>query len=583
MRAQCFRQLRDMTRRDAALEQAKRYGASREAVQNEITLGQIQTGELVEQASGQFDRLIGAGNSAHDVSASYISGWIALKNAELATVMVDAWERGSPNHPHVSFLRGVLCTMSHDSRGARAAFEKALDIEPRHELARLALAQMNESEKRIQAAIDLFVPLAAAHPENEIIAAGFARALRKAGRLAQAKTVLEPLASQREVLSSVIIEMIYVEMELGNYRAAKDWFDQADPASMADEETLSAAGITLSMLGETIVSDEIITWMFDRKATQSAVDDLKAHLAVNPQDATAAAQLQQAIGQMAARFAAESPYQAAFSRAAAQQKRESPGQQLFWQHCSACHGLHGDGTGYAARHVYPRPRSLRVEPMRLVSTHNGVPTRDDVRTAIKSGVPGTSMVPLEKLSEQELDLLVDVVLSMRSEGIREQYIAQLKAAEEEPAEADVAEVVQTRTTPGQATAAPKMGPADDMSLALGKQLYVQQACHSCHGETGTGDQMMPLFDTAGRPDFPRDLVHDVFKGGNTRESIYLRILLGMPGTPHPANVSMTDEQLIALTHYCHSLAKEPKHTLTNHERAIQASRRPAVQWTATTP
>jgi hypothetical protein len=92
--------------------------------------------------------------------------------------------------------------------------------------------------------------------------------------------------------------------------------------------------------------------------------------------------------------------------------------------------------------------------------------------------------------------------------------------------------------------------------------------------------MMPLFDIAGRPDFPRDLVHDVFKGGNQPDAIYLRILLGMPGTPHPANVSMTTQQLIALTHYCHSLGVEPKRTLTNHQRAVEASRRPAVQWTA---
>ena len=53
----------------------------------------------------------------------------------------------------------------------------------------------------------------------------------------------------------------------------------------------------------------------------------------------------------------------------------------------------------------------------------------------------------------------------------------------------------------------------------------------------------------------------------------------MPGTPHPANVNMTTPQLIALTHYCLQLGREPKRTLTNHERSLEASRRPAVQWT----
>ncbi len=90
---------------------------------------------------------------------------------------------------------------------------------------------------------------------------------------------------------------------------------------------------------------------------------------------------------------------------------------------------------------------------------------------------------------------------------------------------------------------------------------------------------MPLFDVQGRPDFPRDLVRDVFKGGNTASDIYLRILLGMPGTPHPANVSMSQSQLIALAQYCQSLGREPKLVLTNHQRALQASHRPAVEWT----
>ena len=464
----------------------------------------------------------------------------------------------------------------------RTAYERALAIEPRHELARLALAQMDEAQNRCEAAIERYQPLAVAHPENVIIVSSLARSLRKAGRPAQAKSVLEPLASQPDVVPMVAPEMFSIELERGNYPAARDWFERSATSHATDEGTVTAAAVMLSMLGETIASDRLLTWMFDRREASSFVEDLQAHVAVHPQDATSAAQLQKAIGQLSVWSATESPYQTAVSAAAADQQREPPGRQLYLQHCSACHGIQGDGNGCAARHLFPRPRNLPPEPMRLVSTHNGVPTRDDVRAVIKSGVPGTAMVPLEKLAEPELDLLVDVVLTMRREGVREQYVAQLKADDEEPVDADVNDVVQLRTTPGARAAVPEMGQPDKESLVLGKQLYVQQACPSCHGETGTGDQTMPLFDAAGRPDFPRDLVHDVFKGGNTLEPICLRILLGMPGTPHPANVNMSTQQLTALTHYCHSMGDEPKHTLTNHQRAVQASRRPAVQWSATT-
>ncbi len=77
MRAQCYRQLRDMKRRDLALQRAKKYGLSAQAARNEITLGEIQKGELGSEASDELDKLIAAGNSPHDIAASYISGCIA--------------------------------------------------------------------------------------------------------------------------------------------------------------------------------------------------------------------------------------------------------------------------------------------------------------------------------------------------------------------------------------------------------------------------------------------------------------------------------------------------------------------------
>ena len=398
---------------------------------------------------------------------------------------------------------------------------------------------------------------------------GFARSLRKAGRLAQAKSVLEPLASQPDVLSMVIVEMATSNWNSATIVQRRTGSIEPQPASLTDEDTLTAAAIALSMLGETIASDGVITWMFDKRGERSLVDDLKTHLAVNPQDATAAAQLQKSVQQMAAQSSAESPYEAALQQAAAQLQARIAGQAAVSAALQRLPRPPGGCGGIRRPHVFPRPRNLRAEPMRLVSTPNGVPTPEDVRAVIKLGVPGTSMVALDTLSEQELDLLVEVVLQMRREGVREQYLARLQADEEEPEEEDVSEVVQLHTTPGEVVAVPDLGRADPESLTLGKQLYAQQACPSCHGETGTGDQTMPLFDTAGRPDFPRDLVHDVFKGGNQPDAIYRRILLGMPGTPHPANISMTTPQLIALAHYCHSLGQQPKRTLTNHRRPFK--------------
>jgi hypothetical protein len=84
---------------------------------------------------------------------------------------------------------------------------------------------------------------------------------------------------------------------------------------------------------------------------------------------------------------------------------------------------------------------------------------------------------------------------------------------------------------------------------------------------------MDLFDEKGRPSRARDLVHEPFKGGQEPESIYLRIRVGMPGSAHPGCPNVSDEELIALIHYCRSLAREPKSVLTNHQRTILATSR----------
>ncbi|MBM4094221.1 MAG: cytochrome c, partial [Planctomycetes bacterium] len=213
------------------------------------------------------------------------------------------------------------------------------------------------------------------------------------------------------------------------------------------------------------------------------------------------------------------------------------------------------------------------EPARLVSTRNGNPAREDLRAVIREGVPGTSMTPLPTLSDTEVEQLVDIVVQMRRAGIRDQYIAMLEEDQEPVDEHDVADVVETGSAPGEPVVVPEIPPPNPNSIAAGQALYVQQTCHSCHGDAGTGDDTAPVFDHRGLPSYPRDLVHDVFKGGNHAPSIYLRIRLGMPGTPHPANVAVDEQQLIALVHYCLSLGKTPKRSLTNHQRAVQAWRR----------
>jgi TRAP-type C4-dicarboxylate transport system substrate-binding protein len=79
-------------------------------------------------------------------------------------------------------------------------------------------------------------------------------------------------------------------------------------------------------------------------------------------------------------------------RAAAQEvgteaQRES-GKKLYLKNCSQCHGENGDGEGYAAPHLRPRPRNFTTGKFKVRTTPNGaLPTHQDLVNIIRRGMP----------------------------------------------------------------------------------------------------------------------------------------------------------------------------------------------------
>jgi hypothetical protein len=177
------------------------------------------------------------------------------------------------------------------------------------------------------------------------------------------------------------------------------------------------------------------------------------------------------------------------------------------------------------------------------------------------------------LGEDERNLLAGEVLRLHRQGIRDQFVDMFSSEGEMVDEDELRQVVEDCTTPGEVMNVPQIGPPDPQAIARGKDSYFLLGCDKCHGEDGAGAREILLFDDRGRPTRPRDLVHEPFKGGQEPKSIYLRIAVGMPGTPHPAAWNLPHEQLIDLVQYCRSLSREPKRLLTNHQQAIMASSR----------
>lgn len=570
MLAFCFRQLRQIDRWRDALQAAEKKGVAPARVQQEKQLFLVQSGGWQEGTESQLATLAGEGMTAYDVPAAFVSGCLAGGRSALAKQLLDAWGTDHPNDAHVAYMWGKYWESLGDAEQARAQYEEAVSREPRHELARVALAEMYEEDDQLDRAFRQFAALGTASPGAETAALGAARILRKMGRLDGAHAILESVAQAGEPPVDVAVALGRIAMDRGDLAGAERWFDRAGLAQTREPRFLMSALRLMGLQGKAAEAERLFQRVAALGDRVTRIRDLRQRLELHPDDTGAAAEIRRLTEELDAQMTSS---EVLATESAAEDEQSSPARRLFVLHCAACHGAEGDGNGLGARHLFPRPRDLRWEFSRLVSTDNGVPTLDDTVAVLRRGVPGTSMPAYDDLEEDELRLLAEEVHRLRREGLRERLIHVLELQGEEVIEDDVEESVDLLTSPGNAIEVPPIGPATPSSLVRGKETYVEVGCTKCHREDGAGVAGEVWHDERGFPVRARDLACESFKGGQDATSVYLRIVAGMPGSPHPATSGLSPERLAEVVQFCLSLSREPKQAFTDHQRAALSTSR----------
>jgi mono/diheme cytochrome c family protein len=214
-------------------------------------------------------------------------------------------------------------------------------------------------------------------------------------------------------------------------------------------------------------------------------------------------------------------------------QRES-GKQLYLKNCAQCHGETGDGEGYAAQRLRPRPRNFTTGKFKIRTTPSGaLPTHQDLVNVIRRGMPYTSMPAWPALSDQEVSDLAYFTKTFFPDFSNAETIPQ----------------------PVELPSAPNATPE---SAELGKKLYEETGCVKCHGSLGRGDgpSASTLMDDWGYPIRAANLAQSwTFRGGSSREDIFRSISTGLNGTPMPAFLdALTPEQRWAITDFIVSLS-----------------------------
>src|SRR3954469_13655361 len=223
-------------------------------------------------------------------------------------------------------------------------------------------------------------------------------------------------------------------------------------------------------------------------------------------------------------------------------QRES-GKKLYGKYCSQCHGEKGDGEGYAAFHLRPRPRNFTTGKFKIRTTPNGaLPTHQDLVNVIRRGMPYTSMPAWTNFTDQEVSDLAHFITTFSPE---------FSKAENAP----------------KPIALPSAPRSTKESIEQGKKLYEENGCVRCHGTFGRGDgpSAPTLKDDWGNPIRPADLAQSwTFRGGSSREDIFRTMSTGLNGTPMPSFMdALKPEQLWAITDFIDSLSGDEGPAYTN--------------------
>lgn len=246
---------------------------------------------------------------------------------------------------------------------------------------------------------------------------------------------------------------------------------------------------------------------------------------------------------------------------------------LYRKLCVTCHGVNGDGAGPTAATLDPYPRDYRTGTFKYTSTLGGArPVTADLRRTLLQGVPGTAMPAQTQLQSEQLDALVEYVKYLSLRGQTELYLLQLVVDEDAFLPLSESEVRDEGVLPAAAlwakaesqilhpVAPPSNTTPEQMAAAVarGRAVYLKKEaqCVKCHGQEGRGDgEQQDLYDdwnkvkvgltpaetAALAPRFrlpaqrlrARDFREGVFHGGSRPEDLYLRIHLGIKGTPMP--------------------------------------------------
>ncbi len=576
--ANCYRQLGQGTQFREQIEKTQRLAPSKEGVELAIAMFKIQHGQIDVSPHQMVEVLQNAGAIQADAYSVVVQWAFAKEKLAVAKELIDNWRTKQPNSAQLHYLAAVQLNLSGFKEEAAASLIETIERFPRHELSWLALAEVftRPPNVRFQQSELLLERFASLFPHNTEVSFRLAKIRRRLGRSRVSQLALSAAKTEVEFL-----ERANVEFDLGNYRESADAFKAAKLSSTDDFKKLidtaftnslqgqgeagslltdrvSLGATALALAGDSTTSQTVFELAANRTARLRRLQDLRAKQAVLLRDQSLTKETNSLTSLSEPSPSNLSPHRDPIAY--------STGNELYQTHCANCHGTNGDGYGRAASNLFPPPRRFRDEPMRMISSKNGVASDADLAQSIRRGQAGTSMPAFKQFSDSEVDSLVGVLREFMASGLRAKFKNEFPSDEGTGSLAE-SQWVAARSQAGEPIAIPDLSNMAGLA-ARGREVFREVGCVGCHEVPGQANRVNNrLFDSLGRPLHPPNLELDAFHGGDEPESIYKRITIGIPGTPHPALVSVPERDMVSLVAYIVSIRTVQPEISSNNARS----------------
>lgn len=265
------------------------------------------------------------------------------------------------------------------------------------------------------------------------------------------------------------------------------------------------------------------------------------------------------------------------------------GRMAYVNLCASCHGVDGDGRGYASKGLDPPPRDFRTADYKFAAVRSGeLPNDDDLLRLIQGGLRGTAMPPwglpddearriayfIKTFPTAECAALASDAAECAPGGaLSSRWQARSKAGLPRPTGAPIP-----------ITEDPWVG-RDAEAVRKGEEVYHGKAlCQSCHPSYVSKEEIAPararMFESEPMaadknpyhdellpPDFTRDELRSIRDGRELADTY--RVIAGGVGGVMPSWIdALSQGELWALARYVRELAdlRRPEREVDRIER-----------------